>query len=323
MLIAWCAVAAQAQDALPQRLSDTGLDAAQVMSFTPQYPLWSDGAAKRRWIALPPGSTIDATRPDDWQFPPGTKLWKEFAIGGKPVETRYIERTAGGRWRYATYLWNERGDDAQLAPERGIAALPVAGAPGGRYAVPSRGDCIACHGGAQKVLGFSALQLSPARDTPQRPGDVDLRSLAARGWLRGLPAALLEAPPRIAADTPLERAALGYLHANCGHCHNATGTQVPVRLTLMQRVDDPRASRDDALRSMLEASRYRPPRFGDEARSVVAGDADHSVLAARMASRDPRVQMPPLGTQVPDAQGLALVAQWINQLSPSSQEPQR
>src|SRR5690242_17449896 len=44
----------------PQRLADTGLFAAGstrdiapgVLAFSPQYPLWSDGATKRRWIAL-------------------------------------------------------------------------------------------------------------------------------------------------------------------------------------------------------------------------------------------------------------------------------
>jgi len=322
LLLASCALAVQARDALPQHLADTGWQAPGVMSFTPQYPLWSDGADKRRWIALPPDAAIDASQPDDWQFPAGTRLWKQFAHGGKPVETRYIERLADGSWRFATYVWNERGDDAQLAPAGGIAALPVAAAPDGRYAVPGRGDCIACHGGAQKVLGFSALQLSPARATRARPGDLDLRSLVARGLLRGLPPALIDQPPRVAAATPLERAALGYLHANCGHCHNTTGTQAPVRLALMQRIADSQASRDEVLRSMLEApSRYRPPGFGDEARVIAAGHPERSALVARMASRDARVQMPPLGTHVPDAEGLALVAQWILQLPSSTPEP--
>lgn len=49
----------------------------------------------------------------------------------------------------------------------------------------------------------------------------------------------------------------------------------------------------------------------------VPGDAGASVLAVRMASRDPQVQMPPLGSQVPDAQGLALVQRWINHPVPS------
>ncbi len=56
----------------PQTLRDTGLysDFATLqvdpkhLAFSPQYPLWTDGATKRRWISLPPGSAIDASDPD-------------------------------------------------------------------------------------------------------------------------------------------------------------------------------------------------------------------------------------------------------------------
>jgi hypothetical protein len=252
-------------------------------------------------------------------FPRGTKLWKEFAHEGKRVETRYIERGLDGSWRFATYIWNEAGTEAVLAPERGIAALPVRAAPQGRYAVPARTDCLACHGStAVPVLGLSALQLSPDRDPLAahaqaiRAGQLDLRGLVARGWLRGLPRALLDQPPRIAASTPVERAALGYLHANCGHCHNTSDSRVPLRLTLAQRAADPAAAHAEVLRSALgAASRYQPP-DGDGAAVVVApGNAQASVLALRMQSRHPQVQMPPLGTSLADAEGLALVHRWI------------
>jgi hypothetical protein len=116
-----CGIRAQAEP-LPMHLRDTGLSDARNLSFSPQYPLWSDGARKRRWIYLPPGTAIDASRPDAWEFPAGTRLWKEFAVGA-PVETRFIERLADGTWRYATYVWNEEGTDATLAPAEGIAAL--------------------------------------------------------------------------------------------------------------------------------------------------------------------------------------------------------
>ncbi|MFA6262544.1 MAG: hypothetical protein WC760_13840, partial [Bacteroidia bacterium] len=180
---------AAAAPALPQHLRDTGWDPgdAKLLRFTPQYPLWSDGAEKQRWLSLPPGRFIDASNADAWVFPRGTKLWKQFSHAGRPVETRFIERLADGSWRFAAYVWNDDGSDAMLAPERGIPALPAPTAPGGRYAVPSRGDCGACHGStAVPVLGFGAVQLS-----------ADLRTLTARGWLRGLPPALLAAPPRI------------------------------------------------------------------------------------------------------------------------------
>ena len=41
--------------------------------------LWADYATKQRWILLPPGTKIDATDPNEWVFPVGTKVWKEFS----------------------------------------------------------------------------------------------------------------------------------------------------------------------------------------------------------------------------------------------------
>ena len=111
--------------ALPPTLRETGLyadwDAKSIAAanraFTPQYPLWSDGAHKRRWIYLPPGTTIDGSRPDAWEFPVGTRLWKEFSFGRR-TETRFMVSTPAG-WRYASYAWNDDETDAVLAPAAG------------------------------------------------------------------------------------------------------------------------------------------------------------------------------------------------------------
>ena len=63
---------------------------------------------------------------------------------------------------------------------------------------------------------------------------------------------------------------------------------------------------------MNALSRFRPPGSSDDARVVAPGSAHVSVLTARMRSRDPRVQMPPLGTVVTDQEALALIERWIN-----------
>jgi hypothetical protein len=276
--------------ALPVHLRDTGLSDPRNLSFSPQYPLWSDGARKRRWIYLPPGTAIDASRPDAWEFPAGTRLWKEFSLGG-PIETRFIERLPDGTWRYATYIWNEEGTDATLAPAEGIAALPTRDG----YSIPSQSDCRACHEStAVPVLGFSALQLSSDRD-PLAPhadarSDIDLDGLVARGLIKNLaPGA---SRPRIEASSPIERAVLGYLHSNCGHCHNDTEARVPVDLTLA-------ASSDHVLRSLLNV---------------------RSRFLARVSSRDPRRQMPPLGTRLIDVEALALIERWISEKSSTTEE---
>ncbi len=322
-----CAAEAPLPEPLPERLADTGWGHLEMLPFSPQYPLWTDGADKRRWLHLPEGRFIDASRPDAWEFPPGTRLWKEFGFAGRPVETRYIERLPDGRWRYASYLWEADGRSARLAPERGVT-LAVQGAPGGRYTVPGRLDCTACHEGAPvPVLGASALQLSPDRDplaphaAPARPGDADLPTLIARGWLRGLPAALLVQPPRIAAQSPVERAAFGYLHANCGHCHNDHGA--PVALVLAQSAADPAGSAARVRAALLDGpDRWRPAGAGPDARLVVPGQPAASLLLARLQTRDPLRQMPPLGTRQADAEGVAAVTSWINHPLLMRKEPQ-
>ena len=319
---------------LPPTLSATGLFApgtpstvrADVIAFSPQYPLWSDGTRKRRWIALPPGMAIDASQPDAWVFPPGTRLWKEFAFERR-IETRYVERLADGRWRFASYVWRADGSDADLAPDGG-AVVAAAGAPGGRYAVPSRTDCLACHEGAEvPVLGFSALQLSPDRDPlaphaePARSDVADLRSLAARGLLANLPPALLATPPRIDARSPVERAALGYLHGNCGHCHNAAGALDGLEMVLAQQADPQARSVEQTLQSLLgHSSRFRPQ--GAAAAQRIARDGATHMLTLRMKSASPLARMPPLGVQVIDEEGVALVERWITQdLTPVRRTP--
>jgi len=323
------AQAAAAAD-LPKRLADTGLylpgSTAQVrpenLPFSPQYPLWSDGATKRRWLHIPAGKYIDASRPDEWEFPPGTKLWKEFSHG-TPVETRLVERLADGTWRFAAYVWNQEGTEATLAPAQGIAALPVKGAPRERYTIPGEADCRACHeGAAVPVLGVSALQLSPDRD-PLAPhaeaaGNVDLRGLIARGWLRNLPDEVAAKPPRISAQTPAARAALGYLHGNCGHCHNDNGAPPPVDLVLAHSA---RAGAEKVTRSLMGArSRYR---MAGAHAVIEPGRPEESVLVARMRSRNPQSQMPPLGTQVADQEALELIERWIRSQPQPAKEPSR
>lgn len=320
-------------NSVPATLRDTGLYLAGAelvvdpahLAFSPQYPLWTDGAQKRRWLSLPPNTYIDASRPNAWEFPVGTRLWKEFSVG-RAVETRYIERLADGSWRYASYVWNESGTDATLAPVDGVRALPIEGAPNNRYTVPGELDCRACHeGAAAPVLGFSALQLSPDRDPLAPHADafspVDLRQLVARGLVRNLPQTLIETPPRIATSSPNERAALGYLHGNCGHCHNADGSPVPVDVRLAQDVSLGTRSAEQVLRSLLDApSRFRASGLAHDARVVAPGRPEASTLLWRISSINPQTRMPPLGVQALDHEALALLERWIAERSSNPTE---
>jgi cytochrome c553 len=310
---------------LPARLSETGLYEpdrpfavrAENRAFSPQYPLWSDGAVKRRWIYLPPGTRIDAGRLDAWDFPVGTRFWKEFAFGGRTVETRMLWKVAPGRWSFASYAWNDEQTDAELAPEVGVRGV-VEVAPGRRHSIPSRADCVACHGSPGRPLGFGALQLSPDRDPnaihgePLAPAMLTLDTLVEEGRLEGAPPTLLADPPRIRASSPRTRAALGYLAANCGGCHNQTG-EISANVPSLAYADV-MAGADAVAESLVgRATRFQVPGVAEGASVVVDPLAPaQSALLCRMRSRRPSSQMPPLGTVVSDTQALDAIAEWID-----------
>jgi hypothetical protein len=94
--------------------------------------------------------------------------------------------------------------------------------------------------------------------------------------------------------------------------HGLIHADYPVPLTLAQRAADPDAARQEVLRSVVNArSRTRMPGTDSRASIVSPGSPQHSALAVRMQSRNPRSQMPPLGTSIPDPDGLALLQRWI------------
>jgi len=313
---------------LPIRLSQTGLyrDVERLIvdernrAFSPQYPLWSDGAAKRRWIRLPEGTVIDTTDVDRWDFPVGTRLWKEFAFGGRRVETRLLLKTHTDRWAFASYAWSEDQRDATLAPAEGIARAAEV-APGKWHAIPSVIECRSCHdSGRTEVLGFTALQLSTDRDPlaphgePLTPDMMTLDTLVRERRVRPALDALVRTPPRIEARDARERAVLGYLSTNCGACHNRDSETASVGLflkyTLRQR---PGACAPEAIASSFN----RPGHWlvssapDGTSRVVAPGLPDRSALWTRMKSRRPSSQMPPIGTVLPDQGAIELTRTWI------------
>jgi hypothetical protein len=290
-----------------QRLSETGLyadPAAQVVAsglarFHPAHVLWSDGADKDRLVFLPPGTRIDTSDMDHWVFPIGTKLWKQFARGGQRLETRLIERYGPGPEDYwmGSFVWTPDQQDAVFAPDG------AANVNGTDHDAPAAKVCLSCHRGDRgRVLGLSAIQLSHAGD------DLTLAALAAGGHLSHPP------PPGVDYPVPGDAttaAALGYLHANCGHCHNQAGTSWPDTQVVMRlRVGE----RDPATSELVQTlvghplNYFRHPTLRVR---VAPGDPAASAVIFRMKARGDRDQMPPLATKHPDPVGIELLTRWI------------
>jgi cytochrome c553 len=310
------------EPALPVHLAETGLFAADASgvvakenrSFSPQYPLWTDGAAKRRWIRLPAGTTIDASNPRQWEFPVGTRLWKEFRFAGRPVETRFLWKASDAGWLAGSYVWNKEGTDAVLAEHDGVAGAAQI-APGRQHDIPSRSDCAACHGESRRPLGFNPLQLSVDRDPNAIHGEpltadmVTLQTLFDEGLLTGADPALRRTPPRIAAGDPLTRAVLGYMAGNCGACHNGDG-QIAAQLPSFAYPDV--LDGDAVVRQMVgQPSRWQAKGRAEGTLLIDPASPESSAVLLRMSSRRPSSQMPPLGTVLQDREAIDRLRQWI------------
>ena len=302
-------------------LAETGLYqdfATRAMSLTVQrygvrYPLYSDNAQKDRYIEFPVGSSVDASKVDDWVYPVGTKIWKEFRAvqNGVPriVETRFMEKTAAG-WDFGVYVWSVDGTsaprwDGQTIPN--VVSVTVPG-PGHDvtvgYSIPSQNACVTCHMQhtpnatvrPEPVLGFSAFQLTQPALTQMRTS----------GRLQGL--AVDWNAHRIPAANQLERDVAGYLHGNCSHCHNQRRTEFvsPVSygpFSFGINVGDLH-SRDDLTvvkminRPVLNTTVSLPT---SGAPLIVApGEPTASMLYHRMAVASDGRRMPVIGVASPD-----------------------
>jgi len=307
----------------PHLLSETGLFTAgstivdsRNRAYSPQYPLWTDGAEKARWMRLPEGAVIDARDDDHWSFPVGTKFWKEFSFAGRRVETRFLWRARVDTWVFASYVWKDDQTDAVLAPVEGLRQVADVGG-GKQHSIPSVDDCHSCHESGN-VLGFNALQLSTDRDplAPHAealaPHMITLKTLVDEQRLQPARADLVARPPRIDAASPVARAALGYLATNCGICHHQ-GAPIDTRLQLRAA---PGQSTDDlmALLRTAPASWEIPTTQPGATRFVTPRHPELSSIVARMKSRRPSTQMPPLGTTVVDRQAVELLTAWLEEM---------
>ena len=317
----------------PRLLSQTGLYAdvaalkidARNRTFSPQYPLWSDGATKRRWVRLPAGSQINVADLDKWELPVGTKFWKEFSINGRKVETRFLWQTRKNHWVFASYAWNDAQTDAVLASSDGLATIAEVET-GKRHSIPSVSECRACHDSKRtEILGFNALQLSTDRDPNALHADaltsgmITLKTLNDEHLMAPPRPELVTNPPRIAAASPATRTALGYLSANCGNCHNRDSSIASLGLDLKHPVTPQRrdASSESpgctpALATTVgQRGHWVVPDAQEASRIINPGHPESSALIRRLKSRRPISQMPPIGTVVVDRQAVDLLTSWV------------
>ncbi len=296
--------------ALPERFSEVGLYPvapdfsvpAQAVPYEPVWPLWSNGSAKRRYIVIPKGETID-TRVTPWVFPAGTLLFKtflytddSFSDGLRPIETRLMRLDTEGTWDYATYRWNGDGSEATLVDPAAPDPVPVS-TEGEEFVhtIPAKLECRTCHESREgEVLGFEALQLGDQLDV-----------LGGKDLFAETPAT---AAP-IDHDDPVTRELLGRFYGDCVHCHN--GGDGPSSSFDLR----PDVALENTIGVMTASSASA---FGIR---IVPGDPAASILFQSYSGEtsDSEVKlMPPVGVDVRDDASIELLRGWILNLNEDS-----
>jgi uncharacterized repeat protein (TIGR03806 family) len=301
---------------VPRNLSETGCvsasnpqqPAAGLIPYDINAPFWSDGATKERWLAVPDAQTITVRTDDDWDFPNRSVLMKTFRVGTRLIETRLLMRHPDGTWGGFTYEWNAQQTDATLV--EGGADRDIGN--GQMWRFPSEAQCLECHtGAANRSLGLETSQLNRSLTYSQTGRTANELATLSHIGLLSPPIADSSAEPAMPdpADTsaPLTDRARAYLHTNCSQCHRPNG---PTPSTMDLRY----TTALNATNACNASPQAGDLGIGANARLIAPGSAANSVIVNRANRRDSN-GMPPLASNEVDADGVALLTQWINGLS--------
>ncbi len=307
--------ATEASGMAPTTLSATGCvdpnDARQAASGLIPYdinaPFYSDNAVKRRWMALPDDQKVTVQANGDFEFPRGTVLMKDFKVADKLIETRLLMRHPDGNWGGFSYAWNVEQTDATLV--QGGDTRDIGN--GQRWIFPSESQCLECHtDAAARALGPEVAQLNRTFLYPRTGRSAnELATLSAIGLLSQPvdPNASPAFPDPADTQAALGSRARAYLHTNCAQCHRPNGTtQSTMDLRFGTALGATNACNATPLAGDLG--------LGAAARLIVPGSPSSSLVVNRTSRRDAS-RMPPIGSNIVDTQGLALLTEWITGLS--------
>lgn len=305
----------------PATLADTGAFAslasltpnAGILPYEINLSFWSDNAKKTRWFSIPNTNlTMTFSAEGNWLFPTGTVWIKHFDLETntlthetRRMETRFLVSNTNGVYGL-TYVWSHPPTNAVLAPEEGLDESIVINDGGTlrtqAWHYPGRGECLSCHsiaGGGP--LGFDTFQLH--RNVQDGALTVNqIKMLSDAGYLSTSVSNVntlraLAHPTNESAS--LEWRVRSYLEANCSFCHQPAGTIGSW---------DGRLSTPTAQANLINGTLARDGGGGN--RVIAPGDPAHSMILTRLGTRGPG-GMPPVGSNLADTNGAALLHRWI------------
>ncbi|MBF8149496.1 VCBS repeat-containing protein [Winogradskyella sp. F6397] len=318
---------------IPALLSQTGAFAnLSTLSPSPGLipydmiePFWSDGAAKKRWMAIPndgsyntPDEQITFSNDEAWDFPQGSVLIKHFEVGGQRLETRFEVKGDDDVYYYLTYKWNAAQTDATLlngAVDEDVVVNGVTQS----WHYPSRTECASCHFPQNgSVLGPKTRHLNKEILYPS--SGITMNQLVNFSELGLITETITDSNvssySAVAAkddlSASLEDRARSYIDVNCSSCHNPSVDNIAM---FDARYTTPLAHQNIIYGDVAYDEGLNDPKV------IIPQDVPNSMAHFRMNSTQTGIEMPPIAKDVVDVAGVQLIEDWINSLSPTTSSP--
>lgn len=302
--------------------------ALDVLIYEPASALFTDYAHKKRFVWMPKGTK--AVYEGDGKvlnLPVGSALIKNFyydnvqnvtPVGStRIIETRIMIRKATG-WIFAEYVWNAAQTEAYLdmagsnttvewKDENNITRVVDS------YRIPSDQQCMTCHKYNEQPI---PIGIKPQNLNNNFTFTSGLKNQLAKwievGYLdNNLPSTITSTVDYNDTSKSLDLRVRSYLDINCAHCHqtNSHCDYRPMRFAFSETTNLANMGVCVDTQDMADF----PPALE---KIVNPNNINRSMLHYRLNTDNESFRMPLLGRTEIHTEGVALIEQWINSLSP-------
>lgn len=288
---------------------------AGVLPYDLNMPLFSDYAAKKRFVYIPSGSIITFDTLGVLDLPVGSMLIKHFYYPNssgvdKYVETRLLIRQANG-WQAETYEWNAAQTDATRTVVGGNRSLTVevnGQTETFNYLIPNQNQCKNCHAFNGKIEPIGPVVQNLNKSYTYSSGtENQLDKWISEGILSSPNYAVIPSWPKLDdASSSLNKRARAYLATNCASCHRLAGSAANSGLYLEY------FNNDSASLGYWKTPVAAGAGSGGLTYVIKPGHADESILLFRMISDQVNARMPEIGRSLAHQEGIALIRDWID-----------
>lgn len=293
-----------------------------VLPYVPITPLFTDYAHKHRFVWMPAGVSAQYNGDGEvLEFPDGSVLIKNFyydrvlpADEPRIIETRMLYKR-NGQWEFADYVWNEEQTEAVLDLNGSTTPVTFIDDNGTErsidYRIPAEAECFTCH--KQNDLNTPIATKPQSLNAPYDFHDGAKNQMikwVEEGYLApGYPKNIMTTVRWDDESADLSERARSYIDMNCAHCHreNSHCDYRPMRFAYNETTDPV---------NLGECVPPDDPIAPSQTHIVSRGNPGRSMLYYRITTNEESERMPLLGRTIIHEEGVELIEEWINSLTP-------